>query len=59
MRKSIELDQLLENAVAAAIGVARPHPYAPKRLRSWRAKPAQHSRHLQASHRREHPRAAA
>jgi hypothetical protein len=59
MRKSIELDQLLENAVAVAIGVARPHPYAPKKLRSLRVKAATHGRHIPTSHRREHPRAAA
>jgi hypothetical protein len=59
MRRSIELDRLLENAVAAAIGVEAPHPYAPKKLRSFRPKAVTHGRHVQTLHRREHSRAAA
>lgn len=33
MRKSLDLDHLLENAVASALGLERPHPRVPRRLR--------------------------
>ena len=59
MRRSIELDRLLENAVAAAIGVQAPYPHAPKKLRSFRPKAVARGRHAPTLHRREHSRAAA
>ncbi|MEO8884147.1 MAG: hypothetical protein ABI377_12155 [Devosia sp.] len=34
MRKSMELDYLLENAVAAALDLAKPHPEIPKKIRT-------------------------
>ena len=34
MRKSADLDNLLENAVAIALGLQRPHPEMPRKRRS-------------------------
>ena len=44
MRKDIALDHLLENAVAEALGLAKPHREASKKLRADRA------RHLRRYH---------
>ncbi len=40
MRKSLELDNLLENAVAAALGLRQPHPRVPARIRAVQRRPA-------------------
>jgi hypothetical protein len=54
MHKSIVLDQLLENAVAVAIGVAKPHPYAPKKLHLSRSRPSIRRHHPRGPQHREH-----
>ncbi len=58
MRKSVELDQLLENAVAEALGLARPHPFAHRKLRAAPRKSRNGPRTISTSY-REHARAAA
>ena len=56
MRKSVDLDHMLENAVAEALGLDRPHPQIPRKLRGH----AKVQRRQNASHqRREHTRVAA
>lgn len=54
MHKSIILDHLLENAVAVAIGVAKPHPYAPKRLHSSRPRASLRRHYARGPQHREH-----
>jgi hypothetical protein len=55
MRNPQALDQLLENAVATALGLERPHPLAPRKLRSAPAKAARHHHHAaSARHERAH-----
>jgi len=58
MRNSAELDHLLENAVAVALGLDAPHPDAPRRLRSSRRKLSRRQPVVKTM-RREHRRAAA
>lgn len=58
MRKSAELDHLLENAVAAALGLDAPHPETPRRLRASRRKLSRRQ-HVVKTMRHEHSRAAA
>lgn len=50
MRKPTDLDRMLENAVASALGVDLPHPEVPHRV-SPRTRPA--SRRRQAANRRQ------
>jgi len=50
MRKSVELDYLLENAVAVALDVAKPHPDFPKKIRMARRKSSRHAASTAASH---------
>lgn len=46
MRTSKALDLMLENAVAEALGLDRPHPEAPRRLRmSRRIRPVRRPHH--------------
>lgn len=58
MRKSVELDHLLENAVAAALGLPEPHPQPPGKLRASRAR-ASRRRQTPPHARREHASEAA
>lgn len=53
MRKSIDIDHLLENAVAEALGLPRPHLSAPRKLRASRAKASRRS-HSAATRREGH-----
>jgi len=45
MRKSVDLDNLLENAVAVALGLPRPHRDTPRKRRASAAKATSHIRH--------------
>jgi hypothetical protein len=58
MRKSVELDQILENAIAEALGLERPHPFAHRKLRATGKSPNRRHHGGRASH-REQDRAAA
>ena len=44
MRKSVELDYLLENAVAEALDVAKPHPEFPRKIKTARRKSSHQAR---------------
>ena len=59
MLRSIELDHMLENAVAVALGLAKPHPQAPKKVRPARAKASRRGHHVTRQPRREPVKAAA
>lgn len=52
MRKSVELDHLLENAVAMALGVAKPHRELSRKIRVAHRKSTRYAQ-------REHVRVAA
>jgi hypothetical protein len=55
MRKSVELDYLLENAVAAALDVAKPHPEFPAKIKVAHRKsshPARSITHARSRHER-------
>jgi hypothetical protein len=44
MRSAAELDRMLENAVAAALGLDKPHPKAaPRKVHAARVKPSRRS----------------
>ena len=59
MRNSNELDFLLENAVAAALGLAKPHPHQPSRLRASQRHPlGRRHHHVIAAPRHERSKAA-
>jgi len=49
MRKSIELDHLLENAVAVALDLQKPHPESPRKIKTARRKASPHARRVAAS----------
>jgi hypothetical protein len=59
MRKSLDLDHLLENAVAEALGLDRPHPDTPRRLRSNARRSNRRHEDTPIRARHEHTRAAA
>jgi len=59
MRTLQALDQVLENAVAAALGLDEPHPHAPHEPRAARARPVHRLPPPPAKPRRERPRVAA
>lgn len=59
MRRSTELDHMLENAVAVALGLATPHPQAPKKVRQMRAKVSRRGHHVTRQPRREPVKVAA
>jgi len=59
MRQSIDLDHLLENTVATALGLAKPHPEAPTKPRLARRRPARRAHRPLAAGRRSANRAAA
>jgi hypothetical protein len=59
MRKALDLDHLLENAVATALGLEKPHPELPAHIRPMRRRKLVHRQHGVAAPRREHRRAAA
>ncbi len=59
MRKSVELDYMLENAVAVALGVAKPHQEFPRKIRVSRRKSSRQTLRASAPSHREHVRAAA
>jgi hypothetical protein len=59
MRKNSELEQLLENAVAAALGVDIPHPKMPSRLRVSRRRPVKRMHRSTAAGHRERTSVAA
>jgi hypothetical protein len=59
MRKSLDLDHLLENAVAEALGLDRPHPETPRRLRSNARRSNRRREATVVRARHEHTRAAA
>jgi|GEM_PF-4144534 len=59
MRKSVELDHLLENAVATALGLDRPHPQPIRKLRAARPKVASGSHGVARKTHREHVKVAA
>ncbi|HVW91465.1 MAG TPA: hypothetical protein VHB74_02540 [Devosia sp.] len=46
MRKPTDLDRVLENAVASALGLDLPHPEAPRRVMAARTRPAARRRHM-------------
>ena len=49
MRKSVELDHLLENAVAVALDLAKPHPDFPRKIKTAHRKSSHHARSVTAS----------
>jgi len=49
MRKPEDLDRMLENAVASALGLELPHPNVPRRLIGARARAAAAARRRQAA----------
>lgn len=59
MRKSVDLDPLLENAVAAALGIDRPHPELPNKIRTGHRRPLRRAHRLQPTSRRSPARRAA
>ena len=50
MRKSVELDHLLENAVAVALDLAKPHPDFPRKIKTTHRKSSNHARSITVSH---------
>lgn len=58
MRKAPDLDRLLENAVATALGLDAPHPEVPARIRPSRRRALVRRHHTVAAPRHE-PRKAA
>lgn len=58
MRRAPDLDQLLENAVATALGLGTPHPEAPTRIRPSRRRALARRHHTIAVARHEHRKAA-
>jgi hypothetical protein len=58
MRKAPDLDHLLENAVATALGLDKPHPELPARIRPSQRRALSRRHHTVAAPRREHKVAA-
>ena len=59
MRKSLELDHMLENAGAVALGLEKPHPQAQRKVRMARVKHMRGTSHAAGRSRREPVRVAA
>jgi hypothetical protein len=58
MRKAPDLDHLLENAVATALGLDMPHPEVPARIRPSQRRALARRHHTSAPARHEHRKAA-